>query len=127
MHLRFLLLSLCMILAFSAFGQTKHIVKSWPDGSPQVIVYTKGKGAKQVKVKEEGYFESGILDYTGNFKNGVEHGEWVYYYQDGTKKFVEFYKNGVEDGIQYEYHPDGQLRSELHYKNGQLLKRVDHR
>ena len=109
-----------------SLGQEKIIVKKHDNGKPHVIVYVKGNKRIKEKVKEEVYYENGNLDYSGEYKNGVEHGEWKYYYKHGTIMAEEQYKKGREDGVFKEYHPDGQLKKEIHYNNGQLIKVIEH-
>lgn len=114
---------LFILFPLLVFGQTrKVIVKTFPDGKPQVVYYVKGKGENPEKVKEEVYFENGNMEYSGEFKSGVEHGEWRYYYENGTLKAIETWKNGEEDGVWKEYHPDGRLAREIYYKAGKKIK-----
>lgn len=102
----------------------KVVVKEYPNGKPEVIYYLKGKEANAEKIKEEVYFENGKLEYSGEFKNGKENGEWIYYYQNGNIKAKEYWKNGVENGTWKEFHPDGQLARELVYKDGVLKETI---
>ena len=114
------LLFLCPVLLFAQVR--KVVVKEFENGKPQVIYYVKGKGENPEKIKEEVYFENGNMDYSGEFKAGVENGEWKYYYENGTIKAVEYWKNGEEDGTWKEYHPDGKLAREIYYKAGKKIK-----
>ena len=114
-----------MVLLLTSCGPSKQVAATHPNGNPEVVVYMKGKGAESEKVKEKVYYENGKLEYVGNFKDGVEHGEWIYYYEDGTKESLEHWENGLEQGVHYEYMPDGQVRRELHYDKGKLIKTVD--
>jgi uncharacterized protein len=70
-------------------------------------------------------YPNGQIDYEGSFKDGVEHGKWVYYYSDGTKKFEEYYKNGFEEGKHYEWAPDGRLVKTEIYKQGKLIQTIE--
>lgn len=112
--------------SLSSLAQDRFVMKKFPDGSPYIVWYVVEKNGKKEKVKEEVYFRNGNLDYVGNFKNGVEHGEWVYYYENGKKKAVEVWKNGKETGIFLEFNEDGSLKLEQHYKNGKLVEEIKH-
>lgn len=109
-----------------SLGQERHVMKKFDNGEPYIVWYVVEKGKKKVKVKEEIYYPNGRLDYVGNFKGGVEHGQWTYYYKNGRKKAVEMWNNGKETGIHFEYNEDGTLKLESHYKNGKLIKELKH-
>lgn len=105
---------------------TRHYVASkHPNGKPEVVIYTQGKGEQAVKVMEKVYYPNGQLDYVGRFKDGRENGEWMYYYEDGTPKYKENWVDGLEDGLQIEYAPDGQPYIEKYYEKGHLVRTVD--
>lgn len=116
-----------LFLPFLSSAQEKVIVKTHANGKPHVVYYMKGKGESAQKVKEEVYYENGKLEYSGEYKNGIENGEWRYYYENGNLKAIEVWKNGVENGTWKEYHPDGRLARELIYKNGKLVDTIVHK
>lgn len=120
-----LLLSLTLVMALAGCSTHRFVAASHPNGKPEVVIYMKGTGDDAVKIKEKVYYPNGQMEYVGTFKDGVEHGTWVYYYEDGTKKFLENWLNGAEHGVHYDYAPDGQIRRELHYEQGKLLREVD--
>lgn len=123
--MRILILLFLFFTGTAVFGQMhKVVVKTYSNGQPEVIYYLKGKEANAEKVKEEVFYENGKLEYTGEFKNGVENGEWVYYYQNGNIKAREYWKNGVESGTWKEYHPDGKLAREIIYKDGVIKETI---
>jgi antitoxin component YwqK of YwqJK toxin-antitoxin module len=101
----------------------KHIVRTHRNGSPHVVMYTVGN--EHERVKEELYFPNGQLDYVGHYKNGVEHGEWIYYYPTGKLKSYESYIRGLEEGIHYDLDSAGTRVKEIHYHKGVLLREVD--
>lgn len=119
-------LPLAVFLIIAAGCSTQHYVASkHPNGKPEVVIYTQGKGDQAVKVMEKVYYPNGKLDYVGRFKDGKEHGQWLYYYEDGTLKFKENWAEGVEDGEQIEYAPDGQPYLLKYYDKGRLVRTVD--
>lgn len=122
--LHFLLLP-AITLVLASCSTHKYVASSFPNGKQEVVIYMKGKGEEAEKVMEKVYYPNGQVEYVGKFKNGVEHGEWVYYYENGTRKYVEHWVNGLEHGINLDYAPDGQVHRELHYEQGKLVREVD--
>jgi antitoxin component YwqK of YwqJK toxin-antitoxin module len=104
-------------------GLKRHVVRTHPNGKPYVVVYTLGDSNE--RVKEELYYENGKLDYVGTYKNGVEHGDWIYYWPNGKMKSFEHYERGLEEGIAYDCDENGQKTIEYHYRKGVLLRKVD--
>lgn len=100
-------------------ASTRHVVRSWPDGNPYVVVYT--AGTDQQKVMEELYYESGQLDYIGHYQNGKEHGEWKYFWENGNVKSVEYYEKGLEQGTMFDYNEEGQPIVKYRYVRGDLV------
>jgi antitoxin component YwqK of YwqJK toxin-antitoxin module len=127
MMTRTLITFLLLIFSIQLSAQKKNIVKSYDDGTPEFVVWTKGSAGEEKVVKEEAYYPDGTVQYTGHYKDGVEDGLWTYYYENGNKQIEETYKNGVEDGVRYEYAPDGSLRVEMHYKKGRMAKEIRHK
>lgn len=123
--IRMLLLSIFFIgpLGLQDDLMEKHIVRTHRNGSPYVVMYTVGE--EHERVKEELYFPNGQLDYVGHFKNGVEHGEWIYYYPTGKLKSYENYLRGLEEGIHYDLDSSGIRVKEIHYRKGVVLREVD--
>lgn len=121
-----ILAAVLIACATTGYSQEAHIVAQHDNGNPSVVVYIKGKGKNQEKVKEEGYYENGTLEYVGEFKNGLEHGTFLYYYEDGTLHIEEEWKNGKENGKVFEYSPDGQLALEQTWKDGYLIEEIAH-
>jgi antitoxin component YwqK of YwqJK toxin-antitoxin module len=52
------------------------------------------------------------------FKNGKEHGPWVYYHDNGQLWKKGNYKNGEKEGLGVFHHQNGHLGSKGNYKNG---------
>lgn len=127
MFIRFLILLFFVAFGTTLHAQKRHVVSSHPDGSPEFVVWMKGKPGDEQVVKEEAYFANGKTEYTGHYKNGVEDGLWTYYYDNGNKKYEESYEQGVEHGVRYEYAPDGSLRVEIHYDQGRIAKEIRHK
>lgn len=113
-----------LLCSFGLFGQSddiqKHIVRTFDNGNPYVIIYT--KGPLNERVKEEIYYESGQLDYEGHYKNGKEHGTWTYYWPNGQMKSIEYYEKGLEQGTMYDYDDQGRVIKEYQYMRGKLVR-----
>lgn len=118
---------LYILLPFSILFQSdeiqRHVVRTHPNGMDYVVMYT--QGVENERVKEEMYYDNGQLDYVGNYKNGKEHGEWIYYWRNGNIKSFEIYLRGKEDGVHYDCDETGKRIKEYHYLNGNLVKEVD--
>lgn len=98
----------------------KHIVRTYSNGNPYVVVYTAGE--QHIRIKEEIYFENGNLDYEGHYQGGVEHGEWVYYWENGNVKSWEYYENGLEEGEHYDCDENGDKTTVYYYRKGVLVR-----
>lgn len=121
---------LFFIALFSATtlcAQQEQIVSKHKNGNPEFVVWMKGDPGSAKIVREEAYYEDGTIEYTGNYKDGVEDGVWIYYYENGNKRLEETYRDGLEHGVRYEYAPDGSLSAEFHYNKGRLGKEIRHK
>ena len=64
------------------------------------------------------YFMDGSIQTKGTFKNGLSTGEWKYYQDNGKLWKENFYsENGKKIGIWKEYGTDGDLIKKITYKN----------
>ena len=70
----------------------------------------------------EVYFENGRVQWSGDYKNGVEDGTWTFYYESGRVKVSETYSNGKEHGLRTEYDSSGRKVKEEQWKHGKLMK-----
>lgn len=102
---------------------TRHVVRSFSNDNPYVVMFT--EGITNERVKEEIYFENGQLDYVGHYRNGLEHGEWRYYWENGVLKSFEFYVRGREEGLHYDCDSLGNRVKEFYYRRGTLIREVD--
>lgn len=119
------MLSILVLLPISlqTDALTRHVVRSFDNGSPYVVVYTKGEDHD--RVKEELFYENGQLDYVGHYKNGREHGKWIYYWENGNLKSEEYYFKGKEEGVMYDYDENGKKSKEYRYVKGVLVSEKD--
>lgn len=49
-------------------------------------------------VKGVFYYENGVIQQEGTYKNGKLHGQWISYDRDGKKNAVAFYHKGNKTG-----------------------------
>lgn len=64
------------------------------------------------------YYMNGKLESVRNYKNGLDHGEWMYKYLNGNIEMTGLFENGERVG-QWEYfHPNGTLKQVSFYTNG---------
>lgn len=122
--MKYLTSLLILLMPMMLHAQKEYVVSKWPNGNNKVVVLVKEKGGKQEKVGEVSYFENGKMEYSGEYKDGVEHGTWKYYFEDGTLRAEENWKEGVEEGEWREYHPDGQLKSAFLYRDGKKINQL---
>lgn len=66
------------------------------------------------------FHRNGNVEITGNYKDGVEEGEWTEYYEGGNVKVKGVYADGKRIGVWKEFYENGQTVSEDNYINGQL-------
>ena len=118
----FLLLFLLSPVALQDEIMERHVVRSHKNGKPYVVIYTTGE--QHQKVKEELFFKNGQRDYVGNFRNGIEHGEWIYYWQNGQVKSYEYYEKGREEGVHYDCDSLGQKTKIYYFRRGTLIREV---
>ncbi len=62
-------------------------------------------------------YANGIIKFTGFFRFGKRHGEWMAFYENGLKWSDCFYDKGKKHGSTMVYHPNGKLFYSGWYKN----------
>ncbi|MEI6577264.1 MAG: hypothetical protein WCO63_13895 [Bacteroidota bacterium] len=98
----------------------KRVVQAYPSGNPKVVRYFEKDGSKEKMVKEEVFYENKRLQYSGEFKDSLRNGHWVYYYENGNPWSEGDFKNGLSDGMRKTYFENGKLRYEGGYKAGKM-------
>jgi len=94
------------ISSYEKHGIQKHFTKTHPGGI--------GPHHKDYRVENVIYY----LNYLGNFKENLLHGEYFEYFHD-KKIFRQFnFKDGIQHGICKEFYSNGNLKCECHYNNG---------
>lgn len=114
----------CILFSFvhQKENTERIVLHKHPNGKAKMVVYVK-PGTQSI-VYEELFYESGKLNYTGTYKNDVEHGAWTYYWPNGHLKLTETYSNGLEEGISKHYNEQGKVIKEVTYVKGNAVKEV---
>lgn len=116
--LRFSLIALVALLA--ACGPERVVEQTWPDGQPKVVAYVSERGGKKLRQREEKFYESGTMEYSGSYDEaGKRHGEWHYFYPTGVLWSLGVYAHGQMHGKKEVYWPDGTKRYEGFFANDQ--------
>lgn len=119
------LLALCTTLSFPSQDEVeRQVLRRYDNGNPYVVFYV--HIASMTKVKEELYYEDGNLDYVGHFKDGMEHGDWIYYWPNGNIKSYEYYENGLEEGIHFDSDENGKRLKDTRWEKGTLMGSTDY-
>jgi antitoxin component YwqK of YwqJK toxin-antitoxin module len=64
-------------------------------------------------------YENGVIKFTGFFRFGLRHGQWMAFYDNGIKWSECFYDKGKKQGATMVFHPNGQLKYSGWYKQDQ--------
>lgn len=67
------------------------------------------------------YYESGILWYTAEYKNGLQDGKIVSYDEEGNKAKESHLVKGEYEGSQTEWWPSGEIKAKREYKDGKVI------
>jgi antitoxin component YwqK of YwqJK toxin-antitoxin module len=62
-------------------------------------------------------YPNGVVKFTGFFRFGQRHGQWMAFYENGIKWSDCFYDNGKKHGATIVYHPNGSVLYNGWYKN----------
>lgn len=58
-----------------------------------------------------------------SYKNGFDHGEWIFYFDDGTLETKGTFKDGKKVGVWKYYYKNGKMKNVSEYSNnGTLVK-----
>ena len=96
----------------------KEVESSWPDGSPQKVVYYEITGGEKKKVREERFYENGTQEMVGGFNGSIKEGEWIYWYEDGRKWSMANYQNDIKEGKTTVWRENGNKIYEGAYATG---------
>jgi len=110
--------SVSMTVAACSGNLEKEIESSWPDGSPQKVIYFENQGGERIKIREERFYENGTQEMTGEYNGLKKEGEWIYWYDDGRKWSQANYKNDIKEGKTIVWRENGYKIYEGAYATG---------
>lgn len=96
----------------------KEIESSWPDGSPQKLIFYDNQKGERIKVREERFYENGNKEMTGGYQGIKKEGEWMYWFKDGRKWSKANYKNDLKEGDAVVWRENGNKNYEGAYATG---------
>ena len=64
-------------------------------------------------------YPNGVIKFTGFFRFGQRHGQWMAFYENGTKWSECFYDKGLKHGSTQVFYPNGNLTYSGWYKQDQ--------
>lgn len=114
-----ILISVLIFISYSCDSQLeKEVESTWPDGSPQKVVYYEIRKGEKVKVREERFYESGNKEMVGGFDGIKKEGEWIYWFEDGRKWSRANYSNDIKEGNATVWRDNGNKNYEGGYATG---------
>lgn len=119
----FIFLTFCSL---RLLADDRVVQMKFANGTDHVVYYYQTLLLTKVLVKQEVFFENGKLEYSGEWKYGKEHGEWIYYHSNGQLKAKEYWYHGKETGTWKEYDEQGKLIRTQRYKSGVLIETLDY-
>lgn len=96
-------------------GKENGECKLYEDG----ILHTIGNYKNGIETGEwKAYYENGKLQAEGKYENGEQSGEWRVYYESGKLQAIVSYEKGKENGEGKSFYENGKIQKEIKYKNG---------
>ncbi len=102
-----------LFLIFSCNHEKKEITveEKYPDG--KILsrkTYNIENNGDSVLIGEVSYYDNGIVQKDGAYKNGKLHGEWDYWYNSGKLWSNATFNEGVKNGKSSVYYENGRVR-----------------
>ncbi len=107
-----------IMVAFSCNKLEEEVISRWPNGEIQKVYYYKTDGELRKKVMEERFYENGNQEMRGEYKDGVRHGNWIYWFEDGRKWTESEYENDLRIGQTIVWRENGFKNYEGMYSKG---------
>lgn len=117
-----LILLFTLMIIISACGDKlqKETTATWPDGTPQKEAFFQIIDGNKVKVKEIRYYQSGKKEMEGAYAGGKKDGAWTSWFENGMKQSEGFFKNDMRNGKAVVYRENGFKYYEGTYALGKL-------
>ncbi len=108
----------CFLLLNLSFVKSEEILKSWSDLEKRGNTFFKKKTNEPFTGILKNFYPDGQVQLIDNFKDGMQHGEYISYHQNGEILLKGYFQDGKQHGIWTEFHEDGSLYWNLRYING---------
>jgi hypothetical protein len=67
------------------------------------------------------YADAGSKLIEGNYRNGVQEGEWTTWYENGQRSAIDYFHNGQQDGLHISWYANGQKAIQGNYRAGKRI------
>ena len=67
------------------------------------------------------YADSGGKLIEGDYRNGLQQGEWTTWYENGPQSAIDHYRDGVQDGLHTSWYANGKKSIEGDYRAGKRV------
>lgn len=103
---------LIIVLTIHLLGcnrDVERVMTTYKDGRPEIIfIYSNEKDS--LNYQKNVLFNSGKLDYLGQFVDGKKSGTWTWWYENGNKKDQCTYSEGFYVDTVFHWYEDGKLK-----------------
>lgn len=108
MKLIITILTFCILFS-CGHKETRIIISAYKNGNAEIIHYLPNKN-DTLTYRKEVFYESGKINYTGNFSKGIKEGVWTWWYENGNKKDKCKYEKGFYVDTVYHWYENGNLK-----------------
>jgi len=110
---------LVLIIVSCTTGNLEKIVEqTYQDGSPKIVRYFQKIDGVRTLVKEEGFYDDGVMQFVGEYRNGRRNGTWKTWYDNGRLWSTNTFVDDISDGPTSSYHQNGKMYYEGFYRQG---------
>ncbi len=71
-------------------------------------------------------YKGGEKGLGGNYKDGIKHGDWIWWYKNGEKKRHSVFVDGKLDGKSTYWYKNGIKKSEIYFSKNQNLRQISY-
>ncbi|OFX80548.1 MAG: hypothetical protein A2X12_08440 [Bacteroidetes bacterium GWE2_29_8] len=111
----YILFFLVLILS-SCSNKEKKVIKTFPDGSPELEKTYVIKDGKEILIKETKYYEKDHKYIDREMKDSIPDGLSTVWYKNGNKWSEGYFKNGLANGKRTVWYENGKKRYDGNYK-----------
>jgi len=107
-----------LVILMYGCDDTKEIIEYYENGNIKSIKKVRICNNKIDTLNVIEYYDNGKIRCTGEYRNNLKNGKWVYYYSNGNIWSKGNFVNGKSEGKFYVYNSDGSLFMVSSYKQG---------